>query len=375
MWDERLHDEWGSLPGPLRRFDPGLDRRLDSRTGWRLRRAVAPARSLLWLATGTPPRRIGYAPGPLLAVRRARQRRRSRPMRICLVEEHRRGTRFAPATAYWLNERSRLFSAVVNEPAGADVVWVLSQDPLEPDVRGRVETLVRALPPGTVVLNLPEVYDAYHGDDAFPRLAAAGVRVPRTDLGAADLGRTPVVYKTAGAQGGPKTLEPYAGERPGYRAFGYVDARNADGASRRYRAFCAAGIVEPTDVIISTSWKASLDTLNRWEPRYDMTDHERDQISLAARTLGLDFFAADYVRRASDGAPVLTDINVYPTMVIDGFVDASLGCRGRWHFLDTKARLGVDGPGPSFWERLDLALETRVAAARSGMERGLPCPR
>jgi hypothetical protein len=37
----------------------------------------------------------------------------------------------------------------------------------------------------------PAMYDAYHDLDCFPRLAAAGVRVPRTEFGPADVGDQP----------------------------------------------------------------------------------------------------------------------------------------------------------------------------------------
>jgi hypothetical protein len=41
-------------------------------------------------------------------------------------------------------------------------------------------------------------------------------------------------------------------------------------------------------------------------------------------------------------------------------VDAALGARGRWHFLDTAARMGVPEPQGPFWPRFDAAIAQLV---------------
>ena len=338
---------------------------MSTRVGWKLRRLVSPLQPLAWMAGGTPPSRIGYGPGPLQALRDWRQRGLRRTLRVCLLEQHRRGARFAAAHAYWLNRRSRVCTAVVNQPDGADVVWVFSQDPLAPDVRRRLEDTLAALPPEVVVLNPLPAYDAYHDDRSFDRLRAAGVGVPATTFGPDDEGRTPVVHKAAGQQSCHKFLAPWDGPRPGYRAFGYVDGRGGDGRARRYRAYHLLGEVYADDVLIADDWKVSLSTMRDVEHAFVATPHEHAQIRRIGDVLGLDVFCVDFLRRAGDGAPVFTDINVYPTIVIAESVDRALRARGRWHVFDTRRRHGLPEPeGRSAWERLDDALLLRVAHAR-----------
>src|SRR4051794_24911476 len=136
VWQELVRDP--RLPSPW-------DRWLDNAPGWRLRRYVSPLQPLAWLATGTPPSRIGYAPGPLTALRRRRHRRAFKPIRVCLLEGPVRGASFSPVTAYWINEHSRVAHAVVDDaPERADVVWVHTQGPVPTDVRSRLqESLLR----------------------------------------------------------------------------------------------------------------------------------------------------------------------------------------------------------------------------------------
>lgn len=360
-WDELVNVGELRLPGGLSRLDAPANRYLGRRSGWRLRRAVSPLQPLAWLAGGTPPSRIGYGPGFLQDRRERQHRGLRRQVRIALLEEHRRGTRFGHALASFINERSRACTAVVNDTEGADIAWVFTQDPIEPGARVRLERAIAALPGHVPVLNPLASHDAYHSDDCFDRLRAAGVGVPRP-LGTADLGVTEVVYKAVGQQPSAKFRSAYRGPVPDHRAFAYVDARGADGRSRRYRAFHVAGMVWTGDVIVSGDWKASLDTLADVEHGFAMTGDEREQIVTLARTLGLDFFCVDYLRRAGDGAPVFVDINVYPTIVIAPFVDRQLGCRGRWPFFDTRARLGLpEADGFGFWEGFDQALLAAVA--------------
>ena len=346
VWSEQVRDT--RLPGDWAR-------RLDGPLGWRLRRWASPLQPLGWLATGTPPHRIGYAPGPLLAVRRRRHGRRPTRIRLCLLEGRTVGSRFSPVTAYWINERSRLVHAVVDEPAGADVVWVHTQDPVPRDVRGRLEQQLAGV--DVPVLNRLEHYDAYHRNDTFRRLRDAGVPVPDPSPAPGDL----VVVKGPG-QTSTKQLTRLGELPPRSRAFGYVDARGADGLHRRYRAFHLLGIVHVGDVVASSRWEVGLGTLEQHEPTYDLRPGEEQAVRRIGEVLGLDWFCVDFVRRAGDGAPVFTDINVYPTPVVAESVDAALGDRGRWHFLDTAARMGVAEAQGSFWPRFDAALAGLVGA-------------
>ena len=342
MRDTRLPGRW--------------EQRLDGALGWRLRRWASPVQPLVWLATGTPPSRIGYAPGPLLVLRRRRHRRLDRPVRLCLLEGPSRGPRFSPVTAYWVNERSALVHAVVDEPEGADLVWVHAQDPLAPRTRAWLDEVLAGV--RVPVLNRPEHYDAYHRPDAFPRLRDAGVPVPDPEPGPDEL----AVLKGPG-QTSPKRLGRAGDVPPGWRAFAYVDARGPDGLSRRYRAFCWLGTVHPGDVLVSSSWEVGLGSMRGHEPTYDLTGPEEDAVRRTGEVLGLDWYCVDLVRRAGDGAPFVTDVNVYPTPVVAQQVDAALGARGRWHFLDTAARSGVPERDGRFWPRFDAAVADLLGRA------------
>ena len=310
-----------------------------------------------WLATGIPPARIGWGPGPLTGVRQARDRVRARrALRLALLEQPHPGTRFAAPLAFWINRRSRVSTAAVNDLRGADIVWVFSQDPLPPAARRALERTTAALPPHVVVVNPPETYDAYHGDDAFPRLAAAGVRVPRTAFSERDVGRADVVYKARGEQPARKCRRPYAGVLPGFRAFGFEDGRGVDGRVRRYRAYVLGGRSWAGDVFVSDEWAISSATRTTLEHTFELTDSERDQLDRLRRCLRLDFFAVDFLRRAADGLPVFLDVNVYPT------VDTPLGGperreRGHWSVWDGPVRLGgLDAPRSPMWEEFDRAV-------------------
>ena len=345
-WAEQVRDT---------RLPASWSARLDSPVGWRLRRWASPWQPLVWVATGTRPSRIGYAAGPLLALRRRRHSRRSRPVRLCLLEGPVRGARFSPVTAYWVNERSRLVHAVVDEPAGADLVWVHTQDPVPPDVRAWLQEALDGL--RVPVLNRLEHHDAYHRADTFVRLRDAGVPVPDPEPSPGDL----VVVKGPG-QTSRKELTRLRALPAGSRAFGYVDARGPDGLHRRYRAFCWLGVVHAGDVVSSTHWEVGLGTLEGHEPTYALTEQEVDAVRRTGEVLGLDWYCVDLVRRAQDGAPVITDVNVYPTPVVAERVDAALGARGRWHFLDTAPRAGVPEATVPFWPRFDAAVADLVRA-------------
>jgi hypothetical protein len=275
---------------------------------------------------------------------------------------------FAEPTAFWINERSRVCWAERNgPPERADLVWVFTQDPLGAEVRAWLDGQLRRVRPGVRVLNPPAVYDAYHEPDCFPRLARAGVRVPRTDLGPADLGVTPVVYKAVGEQAARKERCPYDGPRPGFRAAVAHDSRGPDGLYRRYRAFVLGDLVLPEDVIVADHWNASLRHLVAVERNYALTDLERDQLRLLTATLGLDFACVDYLRERDGGAPVFHDVNVYPTVVGAWQGDMPAGDRGRWHVFDNCARLDLAPPGGRpVWRQVDEMLLRLASPARPG---------
>jgi hypothetical protein len=273
-----------------------------------------------------------------------------------VLEPPHRGTVFGAATVFWINERSRLWTAALGgRAADADLVWVLGQDPLGPAAR---RWLAERLPSGVPVLNPPAVHDAYHAPDAFPRLAAAGVRVPRTTFGPADVGRTAVLHKPVGTQGRAGWAV-YDGPRPGYRTFAVEDGRGTDGLHRRYRAFVLGDLVLAEDAIAAAQPEVRARTLVAVERSFALTGHERAQLLLLARTLGLGFCAVDFLRRRADGLPVFLDVNVYPTVVGAWSGDMPGGDSGQWHVFDNAARLGL---GPPVWDRVDEALAALASA-------------
>jgi len=313
------------------------------------------------LLTGTPPRRIGFSPGPLTDLRKARHAAglalRTRPLRVSLLEHDTSTMYFAEPTAFWINQRSRVCWAQRNlAPERADLVWVFTQDPLTAEARAWLDAQLRRVRPGVRVLNSPAVYDAYHEPDCFSRLARAGVRVPRS-VGPADVGVTPVVYKAVGEQAARKERCVYDGPRPGFRASVAHDSRGADGRYRRYRAFVLGDLVLPEDVLVADHWNASLRHLVTVERNYAIPQAELRQLLLINATLGLDFSCVDYLRDRDTGEPVFHDVNVYPTVVGAWQGDMPAGDHGRWHVFDNCSRLGLPPPGGRpVWRQVDEAL-------------------
>lgn len=319
----------------------------------------------LWFLAGIPAERVGYGRGWLTAHRLKRHRRLERPIRIALLEYHTAEPRFGPLTAYWINERSRICAAAVNEGIErADVLWIYSQDPLTAGVRERLQAAVARARTGARIINAPERYNAYHDADCFERLEAAGVSVPDSRFNETDLGRTPVVYKLSGRHSAPKTVEPWNGLRPGYQAFRFIDGRDADGMYRRYRAFYLVGAVRPSKLMICDHWNVCLNNHPRLEYGFEMTSDEIRQVRKIARALGLDYFAVDYLRRREDERPFFTDINIYPTINSLPTTGFGRGYHGKWHTFDTRPRLGIPEPGGRpFAEVFDDALRLFVAGA------------
>jgi hypothetical protein len=218
------------------------------------------------------------------------------------------------------------------------------------------------------VLNPPRAYDAYHAPDAFARLEAAGVSVPRTRFGPRDEGVTPVVFKAVDEQPATKFLRTWRGPVPGFRAFALEDGRDAAGRSWRLRAYFLAGEVLSGDAVASLGWEARAEHRVAVDLRPELPAREREQIALLAATLGLDFFAVDYLRRRADGVPVFLDVNVFPMVLIAGAVAREHGLRGGVHVWEVADRLGRPDPGRPHWRRVDEALlrarDAAVAAAR-----------
>ena len=327
------------------------------------------------LLTGTPPRRIGFSPGPLTDLRRARHAAglalRTRPLRLSLLEHDTSTMYFAEPTAFWINQRSRVCWAQRNlAPERADLVWVFTQDPLTPEVRSWLDAQLRRVRPGVRVLNPPAVYDAYHEPDCFSRLARAGVRVPRS-VGPADVGVTPVVYKAVGEQAARKERCVYDGPRPGFRAAVAHDSRGADGRYRRYRAFVLGDLVLPEDVLVADHWNASLRHLVTVERNFAMPQVERRQLLLINATLGLDFSCVDYLRDRDTGEPVFHDVNVYPTVVGAWQGDMPAADHGRWHVFDNCSRLGLPPPGGRpVWRQVDEELLRLAGRSPRGSSSG-----
>ena len=95
-----------------------------------------------------------------------------------------------------------------------------------------------------------------------------------------------------------------------------------------------------------------------------MTPEEIRQVRKIAQTLGLDYFAVDYLRRREDGRPFFTDINIYPTINSLPATGLDRGYHGQWHTFDTRPRLGMPEPGGRpFAEVFDDAMRHFVAGS------------
>ncbi len=322
----------------------------------------------LWFALPVDPERIGYGEGPLTWLRQRKHKKVRKRVHVCLLDYRPEGGRQSKFTEFWINERSRVCSASMNERVeNADVVWVSCKDPIPPNKRGRLLRVLKRARPGTPIINHPEVYNSYHEERAFKALAEAGVSVPRLEFSDQDVEKTLVIYKTKGRHGhAPKFLSEYEGPKAGYRAFEFVSSRGPDGLNRRYRAYYLLGAIYPSLLRSSGNWNVYSQTAERTGP-FTMTSNESDQIRLIAKTLGLQYFAVDYLRRESDDSPVFVDLNVYPDVISKLMeLGRKLGYYGRWHTLDTDARwlsidaethqAGSETSERSFWDVFDEAM-------------------
>jgi len=344
-----------------------------TKAGRRIEDAVA---QWLWFALPVDPERIGYGKGPLTWLRQRKHKKSRKHIHICLLDYLAEGGRQSRFTEFWINERSRLCSASINEGIeNADVVWIYCKDPIPPKEKDGLLQVLKRARPGTPVVNHPEVYNSYHEERVFEALAEAGVSVPRSEFSDRDVGKTLVVYKTKGRHGhAPKFMSEYEGFKDGYRAFEFVGSRGPDGLNRRYRAYYLLGAVYPSLLRSSGNWNVYSQTAERTET-YEMTSNETDQVRLIANTLGLRYFAVDYLRRIEDDSPVFVDLNVYPDVISKlGNLGAKFGYHGHWHTLETDAHwlslaaeahqagsagsAGSATPGRPFWHVFDEAMQS-----------------
>jgi hypothetical protein len=209
----------------------------------------------LWFMSGVRKEYIGFDKGLLTWLRILRHKKLKRSIHICLLEVHPIGGNFGCFTTFWINERSRVCSASLNEHIeDADIVWVYSQDPLPNSVKKKLLQTIRKVKPGTPIMNHPDVYNIYHEENTFRILKEAGVNVPRSEFIEKDIGKTLVVYKAIGTHSAPKNLSLYRGPMQGLRPFEFIDSRGSDGLYRKYRVFYINGLIYPHYLLLSNQW-------------------------------------------------------------------------------------------------------------------------
>jgi hypothetical protein len=322
---------------------------------WRLKDNII---QWMWFIFNVKKNRIGYDKGLLTWQRESRHRDLRRKVHISLLEVHPKKGKFGRFTAFWINERSSICSVSLNERIeDADILWIYSQDPLPPESRQELLETLKKAKPGTPVINHPDTYNSYHEEHVFNTLQNAGVSVPRSTFTEHDIGKTRVVYKVSGRHGSSKFLSLYQGPIEGFRPFEFVDSRGPDGFYRKYRAFYILGIVCPNHIAFSNQWNVHRETKIRTEYIFDMSPLEIESLRVIAKTLNIQYFSVDYLRRKSDNFPVFTDINVYPLPIDFTETARKFGYFGRWHILDNHWRLDVPEPsGRPFWEMFDEAV-------------------
>ncbi|MGH9875548.1 MAG: hypothetical protein ACRD9S_24085, partial [Pyrinomonadaceae bacterium] len=90
----------------------------------------------------------------LTASRLRRHRQLRRQIHITLLKFHAGKPRFGPLTTFWINERSRVCSASLNERLEeADVVWIYTQDPLTEELHERLLKAIDKTQPGARIIN------------------------------------------------------------------------------------------------------------------------------------------------------------------------------------------------------------------------------
>jgi hypothetical protein len=312
----------------------------------------------VWFTCNVQKKHIGYDRGLLTWLRTAGHKKLKRDVHLCLLDIYPRGGKFGRFTAFWINERSRICKATVNEGIeDADVLWIYSQDPVPADIREELLMHLKKAAMHIPVINHPNVYNSYHEQRSFRKLSESGVNVPGSEFTDEDIGKTTVVYKVNGKHGSSKFLSLYRGPVEGYRPFQFIDSRGAEGLYRKYRAFYILGNIVPNHVAYSDHWNVHRETKRRTEYTFTITDMEKESMKLIADTLNLQYFAVDFLRRGSDDSPFFTDINVYPLPVDFTETARQFGYFGRWIILDNKMRMGIPEPsGRLFWDMFDEAM-------------------
>jgi len=312
----------------------------------------------LWFAFNVNKERIGYDKGLLTWLRAAGHKKLRRHIHICLLDIYPAGGKFGKFTRFWINERSRICKATLNEGMeDADIIWIFSQDPLPPDIKKELLLMINKARHGAPVINHPDFYNSYHEENSFRKLSEAGISVPRNNFTDHDIGKTTVVYKVIGHHGSSKFLSPYKGSIEGFRPFEFIDSRGHEGLYRKFRAFYILDNVIPNHVAYSGQWNVHRETKEHTEYLFDMTETEIESIKLIAETLKIQYFSVDFLRRRTDERPFFTDINVYPLTIDFTETARQFGYFGRWIIMENRLRLGIPEPsGKPFWDIFDEAM-------------------
>lgn len=312
-----------------------------------------------WFLMGIPTERVGFYKGLHTTLKRRQHAKLNRPHHISFIGTEHYRTSFAPIITYWVNERMTDFSAGLNDVSEkTDVVWIFFQDPLSEKKQAELMHKCETEWKNKIIINHPANYNHYHDADCFIRLREAGVHVPRVEFDESDIGKTEVVYKQIGLHAKEKFFGPYTGERSGYRAYEFIDTRDANGVFNRYRAFYLLGDCLPTFVYTGRNPNMYSQTREHAAQVDALTEQEIRDVSKTAEVLGIDYFAVDLLR-TPDGLSYIVDINIYPT-VYNNRVNSWSGQKhyGYWPHFDWFFKDGVNA-----WQVLDDRLKERINAA------------
>ena len=312
-----------------------------------------------WWALRVPADRMGYdRRGLHTALKQRAHTKLDREVHIGLLTGGLRFPNIIALHAYWANERFEHCRVSVDpDPYTADVLWVYSQDPLRADRRRSVEEAIAQARPGTPIINHPQAYDFYHAEDAFARLEAAGVPVPRSRFGPADHG-VRVIWKPVGVQSATRGPVAYEGDIAGERPFEYLDVTEQGGVSSRYRACYFLGEVFAASCMRAREPIVRYRNAVEIDATWLLTEVEVGHIKRIAEVSGLDFFTVDFLRRPPDKAPTFVDINSF-TM----FKDASPpGHYGHRHDFDRLRP--ADGGPKGAWRGVERQILELVRSAR-----------
>lgn len=309
-----------------------------------------------WFLMGIPTSRIGYYKGLHSTLKKRAHRRLKRQYHISIVGNDHYRTSFAPNMVYWMNERLTSISAGLNDVSEqTDAVLIHLQDPLKPERQADLIHRCEHEWADKLILNHPAQYNRYHDEDCFPMLRRNGIHVPRTEFTDADVGVTKVVYKQIGKHASEKRFEKYSGEIPGYRAFEFIDCRDADGFFSRNRAYYILGQVAKSFTYTGRDPNVNSFTLDRIEPVQSMSSQCIHDITQIGKRLDIDFFAVDFINSA-DGISYIVDINIYPTSISIHQNDvAARRSYGLWSQLDWVRQGDLNG-----WDIIEQELPRMI---------------